>query len=48
MGATDLFARGFAVDLPLATGLRELGLRAMQHLPPLRQALARQMMFGWR
>jgi 2-octaprenyl-6-methoxyphenol hydroxylase len=48
MGATDLFARGFAVDLPWATGLRELGLRAMQHLPPLRQALARQMMFGWR
>lgn len=48
MGATDLFARGFAVDLPLATGFREIGLRAMQHLPPLRQALARQMMFGWR
>ncbi|MFN7863876.1 MAG: FAD-dependent monooxygenase, partial [Curvibacter sp.] len=48
MGATDLFARGFAVDLPLATGLRELGLRTLLHVPPLRQALARQMMFGWR
>ena len=46
--STDFLARSFAwrwPGLPLARGL---GLAALQALPPLKKALARQMMFGRR
>ncbi len=48
IAATDFLARSFAwrwPGLPLARGL---GLAALQALPPLKRALARQMMFGRR
>lgn len=46
IAATDFLARSFAwrwPGLPLARGL---GLAALQALPPLKRAIARQMMFG--
>ncbi len=48
IGATDTLARLFTVDLaPLAT-LRGLALAALEFVPPVKAALARQMMFGQR
>jgi 2-octaprenyl-6-methoxyphenol hydroxylase len=45
---TDLLAWGFASSLPGLTPLRDLGLLALETLPPLRQFLARRMIFGAR
>ncbi|MFO1251775.1 MAG: FAD-dependent monooxygenase [Inhella sp.] len=48
LGTTDGLARVFTGE-GAALGLaREAGLRLLQALPPLRGALARQLMFGWR
>lgn len=48
IGATDTLARLFTIDFaPLAT-LRGLALTALEFVPPLKAALARQMMFGQR
>ncbi|WP_213297529.1 UbiH/UbiF/VisC/COQ6 family ubiquinone biosynthesis hydroxylase [Paraburkholderia sacchari] len=48
IGATDTLARLFTVDFaPLAT-LRGLALTALEFAPPIKTALARQMMFGQR
>lgn len=48
IGATDTLARLFTIDFaPLAT-LRGLALTALEFVPPLKSALARQMMFGQR
>lgn len=48
IAGTDLLARGFTWDFPGAAAARALGLAAMQALPPLRSALARQLMYGIR
>ncbi len=48
LATTDLLARVFTVDAAPLTLAREAGLRALQALPPLRHAFARQLMFGWR
>ncbi len=48
IAATDFLARSFTWQLPGLAALRGAGLAALQALPPLRDALARQMMFGWR
>jgi 2-octaprenyl-6-methoxyphenol hydroxylase len=48
IGATDLLARGFTWGFPGAASARAAALAALQAVPPLRLALARQMMFGWR
>lgn len=48
IAGTDFLARSFTWALPGAATARALGLAALQALPPLRTALARQMMFGWR
>lgn len=45
---TDLLARSFTWQAPGMATLRGLGLAAVQALPPLKAALARQMMFGRR
>ena len=48
IGATDTLARLFTIDFgPLAT-LRGLALTALEFVPPVKAALARQMMFGQR
>ncbi len=48
LATTDLLARAFTWQgAPLALA-REAGLRALQAVPPLRAALARGLMFGWR
>jgi 2-octaprenyl-6-methoxyphenol hydroxylase len=48
IGATDTLARLFTIDFaPLAT-LRGLALTALEFVPPMKTALARQMMFGQR
>ncbi|MDR3097695.1 MAG: UbiH/UbiF/VisC/COQ6 family ubiquinone biosynthesis hydroxylase [Paraburkholderia sp.] len=48
IGATDTLARLFTVDFaPFAT-LRGLALTALEFAPPVKTALARQMMFGQR
>ena len=46
--ATDFLARSFTWQLPGLAAARGLGLAALQALPPLKSALARQMMFGRR
>ena len=46
--ATDLLARSFTWQLPGAAPLRGLGLAALQALPPVKNWLARRMMFGSR
>jgi 2-octaprenyl-6-methoxyphenol hydroxylase len=46
--ATDFLARSFTWQLPGLGAARGLGLAALQALTPLKSALARQMMFGWR
>lgn len=45
---TDFLARSFTWSLPGAASARALGLMAVEHLPGLKSALARQMMFGRR
>jgi 2-octaprenyl-6-methoxyphenol hydroxylase len=48
IGATDFLARSFTWHAPGLAAVRGLGLAALQSLPPLKRAFARQMMFGWR
>lgn len=48
IATTDFLARSFAWRWPGLPAVRGLGLAALQALPPLRSALARQMMFGRR
>ena len=48
IAATDFLARSFTWQLPGLAALRGLGLAALQALPPVKSALARQMMFGRR
>ncbi len=48
IAATDFLARSFTWRWPGLPALRGLGLAALQALPPLKSALARQMMFGRR
>lgn len=48
IGATDTLARVFTVDFPPLAALRGLALTALEFLPPVKTALARQMMFGQR
>jgi 2-octaprenyl-6-methoxyphenol hydroxylase len=45
---TDLLVRGFSNDQPLLAGLRGLGLLALDSLPPLRQFIAKRMIYGAR
>jgi 2-octaprenyl-6-methoxyphenol hydroxylase len=46
--ATDFLARSFTWRWPGLPAARGLGLAVLQALPPLKSALARQMMFGRR
>ena len=48
IGATDFLARSFTWRWPGLPAVRGLGLAALQALPPLKSALARQMMYGRR
>ncbi|HEY1090777.1 MAG TPA: FAD-dependent monooxygenase, partial [Burkholderiaceae bacterium] len=48
IATTDFLARSFAWRWPGLPAARALGLAAVQALPPLKKALARQMMFGRR
>jgi 2-octaprenyl-6-methoxyphenol hydroxylase len=48
IGATDFLARSFTWHAPGLAAVRGLGLAALQALPPVKRAFARQMMFGWR
>ncbi len=48
IASTDFLARSFTWKLPGAGVARGLGLAALQALPPLKAALARQMMYGRR
>ncbi len=48
IAATDFLARSFTWQGPGLAGARGLGLAALQALPPLRDWLARRMMFGLR
>ncbi len=48
LGLTDLLARGFTWDLPGAAALRAGALAALSAAWPLRRALQRHMLFGWR
>ncbi|QPF75935.1 2-octaprenyl-6-methoxyphenyl hydroxylase [Roseateles sp. DAIF2] len=48
IAATDFLARSFAWRWPGLPAARGLGLAALQALPPVKRALARQMMFGRR
>jgi 2-octaprenyl-6-methoxyphenol hydroxylase len=48
IGATDTLARIFTVDFPPFAAVRGLALTALEFLPPVKSALARQMMFGQR
>jgi 2-octaprenyl-6-methoxyphenol hydroxylase len=48
IAATDFLARSFAWRWPGLPAARGLGLAALQALPPLKRAVARQMMFGRR
>jgi 2-octaprenyl-6-methoxyphenol hydroxylase len=48
IGATDFLARSFTWHAPGLAAARGLGLAALEAVPPLKRALARQMMFGWR
>ncbi|WP_321815958.1 MULTISPECIES: UbiH/UbiF/VisC/COQ6 family ubiquinone biosynthesis hydroxylase [unclassified Paraburkholderia] len=48
IGATDTLARLFTVDFPALGTLRGLALTALEFVPPVKTALARQMMFGQR
>ena len=48
IGLTDLMARAFATDLVPVVMARGLALSLLQWLPPIKGAIARQMMFGQR
>ena len=48
IAATDFLARSFTWQWPGAHAARGLALGALEHAGPLKRALARQMMFGWR
>jgi 2-octaprenyl-6-methoxyphenol hydroxylase len=48
IATTDFLARSFTWRWPGLAAARGLGLAALQALPPLKSALARQMMFGRR
>jgi 2-octaprenyl-6-methoxyphenol hydroxylase len=48
IGATDTLARLFTVDFAPLAIMRGLALTALEFVPPLKTALARQMMFGQR
>lgn len=48
IGATDTLARLFTVDFPPLATLRGLALTALEFIPPVKTALARQMIFGQR
>jgi 2-octaprenyl-6-methoxyphenol hydroxylase len=48
IAVTDFLARSFTWQLPGAAAARGIGLAAVQALPPLRNWLARRMMFGSR
>jgi 2-octaprenyl-6-methoxyphenol hydroxylase len=48
IGATDTLARLFTVDFAPFAVMRGLALTALEFLPPVKTALARQMMFGQR
>ena len=48
IGLTDLMARVFTSNLAPVVVTRGLALSALQWLPPVKTALARQMMFGRR
>lgn len=48
IAATDFLARSFTWHLPGLPTARALGLALLQAVPPLKSALARQMMFGRR
>jgi 2-octaprenyl-6-methoxyphenol hydroxylase len=48
IAATDFLARSFTWSVPGAATARALGLLAVEHVPGLKPALARQMMFGRR
>ena len=48
IAATDFLARSFTWQWPGLPAMRGLGLAVLQALPPVKSALARQMMFGWR
>ncbi|SEJ72757.1 UbiH/UbiF/VisC/COQ6 family ubiquinone biosynthesis hydroxylase [Paraburkholderia diazotrophica] len=48
IGATDTLARLFTIDFPPLATLRGLALTALEFVPPVKTALARQMMFGQR
>ena len=48
ISATDFLARSFTWHAPGLAAARGLGLAALESVPPLKRALARQMMYGWR
>ncbi|MFC0574067.1 UbiH/UbiF/VisC/COQ6 family ubiquinone biosynthesis hydroxylase [Paraburkholderia solisilvae] len=48
IGATDTLARLFTIDFPALGSLRGLALTALEFVPPVKTALARQMIFGQR
>ncbi len=48
IAGTDFLARSFTWQLPGLATARGLALAALNAAPPLKRALARQMMFGWR
>jgi 2-octaprenyl-6-methoxyphenol hydroxylase len=48
IAATDFLARSFTWQAPGLAALRGMGMAALQALPPLKSAVARQMMFGRR
>ncbi|MGF6922471.1 UbiH/UbiF/VisC/COQ6 family ubiquinone biosynthesis hydroxylase [Paraburkholderia sp. 40] len=48
IGSTDTLARLFTVDFAPLAVLRGLALTALEFVPPIKTALARQMMFGQR
>ena len=48
IGATDTLAWLFTIDFPPLAMLRGLALTALEFVPPVKTALARQMMFGQR
>jgi len=48
IATTDFLARSFAWRWPGLPAARGLGLALVQAMPPVKRALARQMMWGWR
>ncbi|MGS1002847.1 UbiH/UbiF/VisC/COQ6 family ubiquinone biosynthesis hydroxylase [Burkholderia glumae] len=48
IGATDMLARLFTIDSRPLAALRGAALSALEFVPPLKTAIARQMMFGRR